>query len=80
MESNPQSGTTSLAFCLSPSPAIRSTMSSDALVNGVAGACGGILAQFLTYPLQAVSLATPCHDLELASAEAGSWSFMLPSW
>ena len=28
---------------------------SDALVNGLAGAGGGIIAQTLTYPLQAVS-------------------------
>ncbi|GJP84080.1 hypothetical protein CLOP_g14170 [Closterium sp. NIES-67] len=28
---------------------------SDALVNGLAGACGGILAQLVTYPLQAVN-------------------------
>jgi hypothetical protein len=29
---------------------------SDALVNGLAGAGGGIIAQVLTYPLQAVSV------------------------
>lgn len=34
---------------------LRYSTMSDALVNGVAGACGGILAQILTYPLQAVS-------------------------
>jgi hypothetical protein len=28
---------------------------SDAVVNGLAGAGGGIVAQILTYPLQAVS-------------------------
>lgn len=29
---------------------------SDALINGLAGAGGGIIAQLLTYPLQTVSL------------------------
>mgnify|MGYP002776959404 CR=1 FL=1 len=32
---------------------------SDALVNGLAGAGGGIIAQTLTYPLQAVSTKKP---------------------
>lgn len=29
---------------------------SDALINGLAGAGGGIIAQLLTYPLQTVQL------------------------
>lgn len=35
---------------------------SDAVVNGLAGAGGGIVAQILTYPLQAVS-AGPAYSL-----------------
>jgi hypothetical protein len=31
---------------------------SDALINGLAGAGGGIVAQLLTYPLQTVRLAS----------------------
>jgi len=32
---------------------------SDALINGLAGAGGGIIAQLITYPLQTVSLFSP---------------------
>jgi len=32
---------------------------SDALINGLAGAGGGIIAQLLTYPLQTVRGLTP---------------------
>jgi adenine nucleotide transporter 17 len=32
---------------------------SDALINGVAGAGGGIIAQLLTYPLQTVRATSP---------------------
>ncbi len=38
-----------------PSPPRANMMMSDAVVNGLAGACGGIVAQLLTYPLQAVN-------------------------
>jgi len=43
-----------LAQC-APSPPRANMMMSDAVVNGLAGACGGIVAQLLTYPLQAVN-------------------------
>jgi hypothetical protein len=32
---------------------------SDALINGLAGAGGGIIAQLLTFPLQTVRDSTP---------------------
>lgn len=54
-------------------PFSRQTMS-DALINGLAGAGGGIIAQLITYPLQTVSRRDP---LALASPLFNQCSFAL---
>lgn len=54
-------------------PFSRETMS-DALINGLAGAGGGIIAQLITYPLQTVSRRDP---LALASPLFNQRSFAL---
>jgi solute carrier family 25 (peroxisomal adenine nucleotide transporter), member 17 len=49
---------------------------SDALINGLAGAGGGIIAQLLTYPLQTVRGSTPrCRPLALDFWVADIWRF-----